>query len=59
MMIKPATILNSYEFCNRTFPKKVKAAPKIIKKHSLYHVFAPKWKKTCVFMCVRSKMVQN
>ena len=30
-MIKPATILNSYEFCNRTFPKKVEAAPKIIK----------------------------
>ena len=31
MIIKPATILNSYEFCKRTWPKKVEAAPKIIK----------------------------
>ena len=31
MIIKPAKILNSYEFCKRTWPKKVEAAPKIIK----------------------------
>ena len=30
MIIKPATILNSYEFCKRTWPKKVEAAPKIM-----------------------------
>ena len=30
-MINPAPILNSYEFCNKTCPKKVEAAPKIIK----------------------------
>ena len=28
---KPAIILNSYEFCKRTCPKKVEAAPKVIK----------------------------
>ena len=27
----PAPILNSFEFCNNTWPKKVEAAPKIIK----------------------------
>ena len=29
-MINPTKILNSYEFCKRTCPKKVEAAPKII-----------------------------
>ena len=31
MITKPATILNSYEFCKRTCPINVEAAPKIIK----------------------------
>ena len=31
IIIIPATILNSYEFCNSTWPKKVEAAPNIIK----------------------------
>ena len=31
IITKPAAILSSYEFCNNTCPKKVEAAPKIIK----------------------------
>ena len=30
-MINPAAILSSYEFWSKTWPKKVDAAPKIIK----------------------------